>query len=400
MHKLPQPVKALVLGPVLPPRGAAGRAASASSPRSAPRRSAPTIPSLDAEMILLLRELLREAGRQRAAAAARRASARRDPRAPTPTSCATTCARARTSCPTRCAPGIDANPLRAFDSDHEGTRAVMEDAPRLLDRLDARGRRALRRGARAARRRRRRLRARRRRWCAGSTTTRARCSSSRATRSARRAGVGGGGRYDGLVEQLGGPPTPGVGWAAGIERILLAARDARPASGAAECLRGRGRAGGDAARRSRSSRELREARRARRDGAGRAARSRASSSTPTASARALTVIVGGRELEREGHGQRRAGRVAATSSTKRVQAVSREAAASPTATATTGPASCASSDVGQRAARRRLGAPPPRPRRPDLHRPARPHRPAAARLPPRRRAPRPTPRPTGCAPRT
>jgi histidyl-tRNA synthetase len=36
-------------------------------------------------------------------------------------------------------------------------------------------------------------------------------------------GVGGGGRYDGLVEQLGGPPTPGIGWAAGIERILLAA---------------------------------------------------------------------------------------------------------------------------------------------------------------------------------
>ena len=35
-------------------------------------------------------------------------------------------------------------------------------------------------------------------------------------------GVGGGGRYDGLVEQLGGPPTPGMGWAAGIERMLLA----------------------------------------------------------------------------------------------------------------------------------------------------------------------------------
>ena len=35
--------------------------------------------------------------------------------------------------------------------------------------------------------------------------------------------VGGGGRYDGLIEQLGGPATPGVGWAAGIERILLAA---------------------------------------------------------------------------------------------------------------------------------------------------------------------------------
>jgi len=35
-------------------------------------------------------------------------------------------------------------------------------------------------------------------------------------------GVGGGGRYDRLVEQLGGPPTPGMGWAAGIERMLLA----------------------------------------------------------------------------------------------------------------------------------------------------------------------------------
>ena len=41
-------------------------------------------------------------------------------------------------------------------------------------------------------------------------------------------GIGGGGRYDGLVEQLGGPPTPGVGWAAGIERILLAMREAPP----------------------------------------------------------------------------------------------------------------------------------------------------------------------------
>jgi histidyl-tRNA synthetase len=31
----------------------------------------------------------------------------------------------------------------------------------------------------------------------------------------------GGGRYDGLVELLGGPPTPGVGFAAGIERAVL-----------------------------------------------------------------------------------------------------------------------------------------------------------------------------------
>jgi histidyl-tRNA synthetase len=31
----------------------------------------------------------------------------------------------------------------------------------------------------------------------------------------------GGGRYDGLVEALGGPPTPAVGWAAGIERLAM-----------------------------------------------------------------------------------------------------------------------------------------------------------------------------------
>nr|WP_314806847.1 histidine--tRNA ligase [uncultured Selenomonas sp.] len=34
--------------------------------------------------------------------------------------------------------------------------------------------------------------------------------------------VAGGGRYDGLVEELGGSPTPAVGFAAGLERVLLA----------------------------------------------------------------------------------------------------------------------------------------------------------------------------------
>ncbi len=43
-------------------------------------------------------------------------------------------------------------------------------------------------------------------------------------------GVGGGGRYDGLVAQLGGPPTPGMGWAAGVERILLAGSPPVPES--------------------------------------------------------------------------------------------------------------------------------------------------------------------------
>jgi len=41
--------------------------------------------------------------------------------------------------------------------------------------------------------------------------------------------VMGGGRYDGLVELLGGPPTPGVGWAAGIERLAMLMTEAPPA---------------------------------------------------------------------------------------------------------------------------------------------------------------------------
>jgi histidyl-tRNA synthetase len=36
----------------------------------------------------------------------------------------------------------------------------------------------------------------------------------------------GGGRYDGLIEEIGGPPTPGVGFGAGIERLLIALEDA------------------------------------------------------------------------------------------------------------------------------------------------------------------------------
>ncbi len=35
----------------------------------------------------------------------------------------------------------------------------------------------------------------------------------------------GGGRYDGLIENLGGPPTPAVGWAAGIERLAMLLAD-------------------------------------------------------------------------------------------------------------------------------------------------------------------------------
>jgi histidyl-tRNA synthetase len=38
-----------------------------------------------------------------------------------------------------------------------------------------------------------------------------------------------GGRYDGLVEMLGGPRAPGIGWGAGVERLMLLAEGVPPA---------------------------------------------------------------------------------------------------------------------------------------------------------------------------
>ncbi|MEM9862206.1 MAG: histidine--tRNA ligase [Myxococcota bacterium] len=41
----------------------------------------------------------------------------------------------------------------------------------------------------------------------------------------------GGGRYDGMVEQLGGPPTPAIGFAMGVERLLLSMAEGDPSAG-------------------------------------------------------------------------------------------------------------------------------------------------------------------------
>jgi histidyl-tRNA synthetase len=40
-----------------------------------------------------------------------------------------------------------------------------------------------------------------------------------------------GGRYDYLIEEIGGPPTPGVGWAAGVERMVLSREGGQPEDG-------------------------------------------------------------------------------------------------------------------------------------------------------------------------
>ena len=119
---------------------------------------------------------------------------------------------------------IDLNPMRAFDADDRRTQETMREAPLLLNRLapddaehfervkelldeagvsyalDATLVRGLDYYARTL-------------WEFTSDALGAQSA------------VGGGGRYDGLIQQLGGAPTPGVGWAAGVERMLLAAAE-------------------------------------------------------------------------------------------------------------------------------------------------------------------------------
>ena len=47
--------------------------------------------------------------------------------------------------------------------------------------------------------------------------------------SGQQQALGGGGRYDGLVELLGGRPTPGIGFALGLDRVMLALDGRSPA---------------------------------------------------------------------------------------------------------------------------------------------------------------------------
>jgi histidyl-tRNA synthetase len=117
---------------------------------------------------------------------------------------------------------IDLNPMRAFDAGDRRTQETMRDAPILLDRLapeDAEHFAEVRRLLDDAGLT----------YELDPTLVRGLDYYARTvfefTSDAlgAQSGVGGGGRYDGLIEQLGGPATPGCGWAAGVERMLLAA---------------------------------------------------------------------------------------------------------------------------------------------------------------------------------
>jgi histidyl-tRNA synthetase len=117
---------------------------------------------------------------------------------------------------------VDSHPLRVLDSKRGPTQAVVADAPRITEVLDDASRRHFERVQEGLR-------------SLGipfevdpglvrgldyytHTLFEFRSEALDTAQSA----IIGGGRYDGLVEQLGGPATPGIGFGSGIERMLLA----------------------------------------------------------------------------------------------------------------------------------------------------------------------------------
>jgi histidyl-tRNA synthetase len=228
MHKRPQPVKVWTAGPFF-----RHEAPQAGRFRQFTQIDAEAIgsddPTLDAELILLLAEIIDRTGSGPARlrlSSLGSASARAEYLEEL-----TAFLRAREGelsedVRTR----LDQNPLRAFDADHAGTQAVMAEAPRLIDSISAEDAehfaevRALLDSAGLE-------------YEIDPTLVRGLDYYTRTVfefeseRLGAQAALGGGGRYDGLVEELGGPPTPGVGFAAGIERMVLAAGEGHPRGG-------------------------------------------------------------------------------------------------------------------------------------------------------------------------
>jgi histidyl-tRNA synthetase len=223
MHKLPQPVKLWTAGPFF-----RHEAPQAGRFRQFTQVDAEALgsddPSLDAELILMLADIIERSG---AGPARLRISSLGTPatRADYVEELKAYLREHEAQLSKEVQDRLDQNPLRAFDADHEGTQRIVADAPKLLDRLAPEDREhfdavlalleaaglpyeldpALVRGI--------------------DYYTRT-VFEFESERLGAQAALGGGGRYDGLIEELGGPPTPGVGWALGVERMLLAAEGA------------------------------------------------------------------------------------------------------------------------------------------------------------------------------
>ncbi len=222
MHKLPQPVKLWYLSSFF----------RAEAPQKGRYRQfwqvgaeaiGSEAPEADAELIVLLVELLRQLGvrdlRLRLSSLGTpetRAAYREELRAYLHAHKDRVASEVRER--------IDLNPLRAFDASDRGTREVMQDAPLLLERLGGED-------AEHFARVRQLLDSAGVRYELDPTLVRGLDYYTRtvfefeSAALGAQSGVGGGGRYDRLIEQLDGPPTPACGWAAGVERMLLAAAE-------------------------------------------------------------------------------------------------------------------------------------------------------------------------------
>jgi histidyl-tRNA synthetase len=223
MHKLPQPVKLWSWGPFF-----RHEAPQAGRYRQFTQLDVEALgsdaPELDAELILLLWEFLERAGAGKGLHLRISSLGTPETRASYLEDLTAYLQERSHELSEEVRERLHLNPLRAFDADHAGTQAVMEHAPRLLERLtpeDAEHFEAVRAllddaGVDY------RVDSRLVRGIDYYTRTLFELESDRL---AAQKALGGGGRYDGLVEELGGPPTPGVGWAAGIERILLVAEE-------------------------------------------------------------------------------------------------------------------------------------------------------------------------------
>ena len=222
MHKLPQPVKLWTWGPFF-----RHEAPQAGRFRQFTQLDVESLgsddPSVDAELILLLAEFLERAG---AGEISLRLSSLGTPetRSLYIEELRTYLREHEAELSEDVRARLEQNPLRAFDADHPGTKAVLKSAPRLLDRLSPEDAehlaevRELLDDAGLA-------------YELDSSLVRGLDYYTRTVfefespRLGAQSALGGGGRYDLLVEELGGPRTPANGWAAGIERILLAAAE-------------------------------------------------------------------------------------------------------------------------------------------------------------------------------
>jgi histidyl-tRNA synthetase len=127
-----------------------------------------------------------------------------------------------------CLARLELNPLRTFDCKVASCREVLDQAPRIVEHLCPECREHFEDVLELVRRAglEPHLDFRLVRGLDYYTRTTFEFSSDRL---GAQSGVGGGGRYDGLIEQLGGPPTPGVGWGSGLERITQSMRPQVPA---------------------------------------------------------------------------------------------------------------------------------------------------------------------------